>query len=101
MQTAPKPGTRYDEYEPRKYRCISVDDDLVEPIDADLSNMECYWHTLDAPGKGLAYCGITLIPPHSIHAFIEVIRDNPALSDLLELLEQAQKEHKWVIHFGL
>ncbi|MBE5972711.1 MAG: hypothetical protein E7246_09380 [Lachnoclostridium sp.] len=30
MQNAPKPGERYDEYEPQKYLCISVDDNYVE-----------------------------------------------------------------------
>ena len=27
MQDAPEPEKRYDEYEPRKYNCIAVDDD--------------------------------------------------------------------------
>ena len=27
MMDAPQPGKRYDEYEPWKYDCISVDDD--------------------------------------------------------------------------
>lgn len=32
MADAPQPGKRYDEYEPWKYDCISVDDDYVEGI---------------------------------------------------------------------
>ena len=32
MMDAPQPGKRYDEYEPWKYDCISVDDDYVEGI---------------------------------------------------------------------
>ena len=30
MQNAPKPRKRYDEYEPKKYNYISVDDDYID-----------------------------------------------------------------------
>ena len=30
MESAPVSGKRYDEYEPKKYNCISVDDDYIE-----------------------------------------------------------------------
>lgn len=69
MQTAPEQGRRYDDYEPQKYDCISVDDDYVEAVDANLNHVNFYWHTLDVPAKGLAYTGITLIPPTSIQSF--------------------------------
>ncbi len=101
MQNAPAQGKRYDEYEPHKYNCISVDDDYVEIMDADLNNVDFYWHTLDVPAKGLAYCGVTLIPPSSIQPFIDVIKDISPLSDLRELSEKALKENRWMIHFGL
>ena len=29
MESAPVNGKRYDEYEPKKYNCISVDDDHI------------------------------------------------------------------------
>ena len=32
MIDAPQPGKRYDEYEPWKYACISVDDDYLEGV---------------------------------------------------------------------
>ncbi|MBQ9940071.1 MAG: hypothetical protein IJO74_00820 [Clostridia bacterium] len=101
MQNAPKPGKRYDEYEPQKYNCISVDDDYMELIDANLNNVNFYWHTLDIPAKGIAYTGITLIPPTSIQAFTAVIKDITELNELKNLLEKALAENKWVIHFGL
>ena len=101
MQDAPKPGKRYDEYEPRKYHCISVDDDYVEIIDANLNNMDSYWHTIDVSAKGIAYAGITLVPPTSIESFIAVIKEIAELSELKYLLEKALTENKWVIHFGL
>ena len=101
MQNAPKQGTRYDEYEPQKYKCISVDDDFVEALDANLGDIDFYWHTLDIKGKGLAYCGITLIPPCSIQSFIAAINDIPELSELKQLSEKALNENRWIIHFGL
>ena len=101
MQTAPENGKRYDEYEPQKYDCISVDDVYLEDIVANFDHIDFYWHTLDVKGKGLAYCGITLIPPCSIHSFIEVIKDYAELSELKELSAKALKEKRWMIHFGL
>lgn len=101
MQHDPKPGKRYDEYEPQKYNCISVADDYIVKMDASLGNVDFYWHTLDVPAKGIAYTGITLIPPPSIQAFTAVIKDFAELNELKDLLEKALVENKWVIHFGL
>ena len=101
MQNPPEEHKRYDEYEPEKYSCISVDDDYIEKIDANLNNIDFYWHTLDIKGKGLAYCGVTLIPPTSMESFINVIKEVNELSELKELLVKAHKENKWVIHYGL
>ena len=101
MQNAPKPRKRNDEYDPQKYNCISVDDDYVEKIDAKLNNIDFYWNTLDGPAKGIAYTGVTLIPPSSIQAFTAVIKDIAELSELKDLLKKALVENKWVIHFGL
>ncbi len=101
MQNAPEQGKRYDEYEPQKYNCISVNDDYLEDIVADFDNIDFYWHTLDVKGKGLAYCGITLLPPGSIQEFIDVIKDVTVLHELRELSEKALAENKWIIHYGL
>ena len=64
-------------------------------------SVDFYWHTLSVKGKGLSYCGITLIPPSSLKAFIDAITDNSELSKLKELLEKAMDSNKWVIHYGL
>ena len=53
------------------------------------------------PEKGLAYCGVTLIPPQSLTSFVNVIRHLPGLSSLTALAELSQKESKWIIHYGL
>ncbi len=101
MQAAPEHGRRYDDYEPQKYDCISVDDDYVEIIDAKLSRTDFYWHTLDVPAKGLAYTGVTLIPPASVQSLADVIKDIHGLSPLRQLCEKAIENDKWIIHFGL
>ena len=101
MMDAPQQGKRYDEYEPWKYACISVDDAYLEGVAERLTSIDFYWHTLSVKGKGLAYCGVTLVPPCSLKSFIDVIADNSELSELKKLLEKALSNNKWVIHYGL
>ena len=101
MMDAPQQGKRYDEYEPWKYAYISVDDAYLEGVVERLTSIDFYWHTLSVKGKGLAYCGVTLVPPCSLKAFIDVIADNSELSELKKLLEKALSNNKWVIHYGL
>lgn len=101
MEAAPEKGKRYDEYEPHKYNCISVNDDYLENILDEFDNIDFYWHTTDISGKGIAYVGITLIPPESLSAFSDVIKDKSGLSQLYGLTLKAIKENKWIIHFGL
>ena len=101
MMNTPRQSERYDEYEPWKYECISVDNKDLEGVVERLSSIDFYWHTLSVKGKGLAYCGVTLVPPCSLKAFIDVIADNSELSELKKLLEKALSNNKWVIHYGL
>lgn len=100
METEPQSGKRYDEYEPEKYGCISVDDEYIEGLD-NLCVFDSYCHTVDIPMKGLAYCGITLIPPTSVKAFLQVISERKEFSALRKLLLEAESRNKFVIHFGL
>lgn len=101
MQTAPEKGKRFDNYTPQEYNCISVDDDDILPLLEKLRTVKCFWHTLDRPEFGLAYYGITLIPPESFSAIIETIWHNPNLSDLMALFVEAENAKKYVIHFGV
>ena len=101
MIDSPQPGKRYDKYEPEKYACISVDDVYLEGIGERILSVDFYWHTLSAKGKGLAYYGITLIPPDSLKAFIDAIADIPKLCELKKLLEEALDQNKWMIHYGI
>ena len=101
MQEAPQAGRRYDSYELQRYHAISVDDAYIEDIAFHFGHIECCWHTVDVKGKGLDYCGVTLIPPRSLEAFIDVIRDIQDLDALRKLMKEALYEDKWVIHFGI
>ena len=91
MPHEPQKGVRFDMYEPQKYACILP----------KLAEIEFYHHVVDEPKKGLAYCGITLIPPTSERSFIEAIGNSAELDKLRTLLETAVMFDKWVIHFGI
>jgi len=45
----------YKDYEPHKYNCISIDDDLINDLMPNLSRMKTYFHTFERPEYGLAY----------------------------------------------
>lgn len=101
METDPVPGVRYDEYEPQKYNCISIDDDYLESLLPELAEFVFFWHTLDRPEKGLAYYGITLIPPSSMGDVLAVLGDLEFFVPLRELLTKAKAEGRFIIHFGI
>ena len=101
MMDAPQQGKRYDEYEPWKSTCLYVDDKDLEGTIEKLTSVDFYWHTLSTKGKGLAYYGITLVPPCSLKAFIDIIDGIPELCELKKLLEKALDKNKWVIHYGI
>ena len=66
MMADPEPEQIFEEYEPEKYDCIAVDDEYVQAVAEKLARVSVYWHGLDRPESGLAYHGITLIPPESM-----------------------------------
>lgn len=101
MERAPGPGERYDDYEPWKYRSVAVSDDWIEPLLPKLMAADCFWHTLDQPGKGLDYAGVTLIPPASLGVVRQVMQGFPALAPLRKLLAEAEAAGQFVIHFGI
>ncbi len=101
METDPVPGVWYDEYEPQNYNCISIDDDYIEPLLSELAEIGFFWHTLYRPEKGLAYYGITLIPPSSMGDVLAVLGDLEFFVPLRELLSKAKAEGRFVIHFGI
>ena len=101
MMADPEPGQIFEEYEPEKYDCIAVDDEYVQEVAEMLAGVSVYWHGLDRPESGLAYHVITLIPPESIEEVIESVKDVPEMRRLMEMLVVAERERKFVIHFGV
>lgn len=101
MESAPISGQRYDQYEPKKYNCISIDDYYIEGIQEQLLIFDSFCHTIDISMKGLNYIGITLIPPASLDAFLMVIGNGSEYEELRNLLIDAKNRSKYVIHYGL
>ncbi len=101
MPTSPKSGERFDNYAPEKYDCITIHDDHMLPLLRRFKEIDFYWHTIDRPEKGLAYYGITLIPPTSMDAVLNVIRGKRKLRELEKLVIRAKDEGSFIIHFGV
>ena len=104
----------YDEYEysPKKYNCVSVDDDFLSEVwhaglKNKIKNLETFAHNTSRPFKDLAYYGITLIPPKSLKYFLDIIIEanlkykSKELKMLIEKISTAIKENKWMIHYGI
>lgn len=97
----------YIDYEPHKYNCISVDDDILNSLNQHLSVMKTYFHSFSQPKFGLAYFGITIIPPESLSIFFDVVtsseyfKKTDKLNELASKVKQAIEEKKYTIHFGI
>lgn len=102
MNHPPVESKRYDTYNPEKYdNLISVGDNYIMGIDNELNEIHMYWHTLKKPQKGLAYCGITLIPPEASAEMLLITEKYPELQQITHLLKKAREENKFIIHFGI
>lgn len=98
----------YTDYEPQKYNCIKIDDDLyIDDWWPQLQNMKTYFNGLNFPSKGLNRYGVTLIPPTSLGYFENIIKNDsrllsdPSLKSLLCLIQKAISENKYIIHYGV
>ena len=101
MNQPPRPGQRYDDYAPERYVCAWAEDDELGEAAEALSGADCYWGTLDRPEKGLAWCGVTLLPPESLPCLLAALEGRPALQAVYRLLRRAEQAHQFVIHFGI
>ena len=93
----------YEEYTPEKYGCVPVDDDDMLPVMEKLRDLDTFYHRGSRPAKGFAWCGITLIPPASLGAFLAAVEEekSPAFAPLAEKIREAMAEGKYMIHYGL
>lgn len=95
------------EYEPQKYNCIAIDDDIIDDWWDELVLIKTYFHNYNRPEYALARWGVTLIPPESLDAFYNIIandsrfRDSKELENLIALIRKAISENKYVIHYGV
>ena len=101
MTFAPQPGERFERFEPERFGCISVRDELIDGLLSSLHGIKTYRHGTDTPGSGLNEAGVTLIPPSSAGQMASVIRERKELMDLWSLLDEADRTQKWLIHFGI
>lgn len=102
----------YIDYEPERYNCVSVDDDIFNEIynknyEDKIKKIETFAHNTNRPYEGFAYCGITLIPPKSLKQFLDIIivenvnYRSKQLEILIEKISDAIKNSKYLIHFGI
>ena len=95
---------KYEEYTPERYDCISIHDDFIHPICERFDEMDTFYHTGKRPEKGLAYHGVTLIPPESLELFKKIIESSPyadRMEKLIEKIDKAISESKCIIHYGI
>ena len=101
----------YTGYYPDRYNCVAINDDLY--ISSWWKALS-YIDTLNVYNKGvlqsqkaLSRWGITIIPPSSLPAFLDiVISDKRAKKDkslivLSGLIQQAITDNKYMIHYGV
>lgn len=97
----------YSSYEPEKYNCAAIDDDILNDWWSELTFIKTYFHSYKRPGFALARWGVTLIPPESLEAFYEVVskdkrsKSSEQLIDLMVILRKAISDKKYIIHFGV
>lgn len=82
---------------------VSIHDDIMNEFSGDLLSMKTFWENLDHPALGLAYFGVTLIPPESLSTFLDatIKQKMDEYSDLANLIIKANENNKWMIHYGI
>ena len=97
----------YSEYEPEKYHLIAIDDDLLDDWWDQLTQLKSYFHCYSRPAFALARWGVTLIPPESLETFYRIVSADQRsqslceIKVLLEIIQKAISENKYVIHYGV
>ena len=101
----------YTEYSPKKYHCVAIDDDLyLNDWWSALSLIDTYnvySKGVLQPQKALSRWGITLIPPSSLPALLDIVlfdrrsKRDKRLIAFAGLIHKAITEHKYMIHYGV
>lgn len=95
----------------KKYHCIALPDNIINDWWYALTTMKSYFHCCSNSETALDRWGLTLIPPESLEKFADIIRTQTSerfsllcqteLNALLDLVEQAKQENKFIIHYGV
>ena len=103
MQINPTIDSKFNNYEPQKYNAISIHDDCILPLLDRLNSYKCYWHSLDREEFGIAYYGITLIPPTTAKEFLNIFEyeKSDTYNEIVLLFKTAILDDKYIIHFGI
>ncbi len=95
-------------YEPEKYQCVAIDDELyIDDWWDRLVLMKTYFHTLERPEQGLSRWGVTLIPPESLEIFQDIVisdkrtHEDDNLVALANKIQEAIDGKKYMIHYGV
>jgi hypothetical protein len=88
---------------------VAVPDDMLNAWMGHLEQLPTYWNGLYRQKEGLARTGVTLIPPESLPALMEVViaeteavfRQLSEFGQLLALLKRAGVERKFVVCYGV
>ena len=101
----------YQEYEPEKYNCISVDMDVMDEVFGayreEIRAIKAFACVSTQPIQGLDECSVTLIPPQSLEVFCNIIvQANKSLHSeklvlLIDKTQEAMENKKYLIHFGI
>ncbi|WP_258881223.1 hypothetical protein [Clostridium tagluense] len=97
----------YSSYEPKKYNCVAINDDILNDWWDELILIKTYHGYYSRPDFALDRWGVTLIPPESLEAFFNIVskdkksKSSIQLIDLLILIRKAISENKYVIHYGV
>lgn len=100
------------DYEFYKEDSAYIEDDLINEIyhlgaKYKLDDLNVYWCNLNRPNKGLAWYGVSIIPPNTLVDFKRVIEEacfkyrSDELIDLLAFIRDAIDADKWVLHLGI
>ncbi len=80
---------------------IEVEAQLLNVLIPEMCKIDFYSQTVGVICKGLNFSGVTLMPPVSVCAFLEITRRREELKELHSLMSKAYMENKYVIHFGV
>ena len=87
------------------YRCVSVDDDIVNEWIVPSMKMPTYLFSLNRPSHGIDHYAVTLVPPSSLPVLLEVVKPwkeaDESVRRLTGLIQEAIENGKYMIVYGV